>query len=458
MSVMVNADGEYVIAEPDRASWEQYQLKAKAAGQSKEAASAEQKLLEEKGIACPLCNKLFKDAVKTPCCQKTYCDDCIQNSLVESDLICPNCDTKDVLLDRLVPDAEAREKVKDFLDNKKVLEDSKEKEKEGSKSPSVKTESIIVKKEAGTTPKLETLKPAGNPKKRAAEDDGNVMKRTNSTHSNDSASKRIKGNPLSPSQQQASLSSSKSPAMSSATPLTTNNNQNVQNTGAHLGFPQNGFANGMGFNNMNMNNGMDMSMGYNNMGMNNNMNMNMGMNAMGNYGNGMGMHMGNMGNNMGYNNNMGMNNMMAMNGMNGMNGGYGQNMGGYNNMGSGYNNNGMMNGGGYYNNNAGYAQQQQQQYNQYAMQGGMMNGMNQNQGQGFNNNNNMAQNMGSNIGNNMANNNAGGFQRKIFSEPFPTDEDSPYMRKPVNPYRHMRPKRARPSDFTAVGGGMAESM
>jgi len=45
-------------------------------------------------------------------------------------------------------------------------------------------------------------------------------------------------------------------------------------------------------------------------------------------------------------------------------------------------------------------------------------------------------------------------QKTVFSEPFPSEEDSPYMRKPVNPHRHARPKRIRPSDFKAVGGEM----
>ncbi|KAF3058296.1 putative RING finger protein P8B7.15c [Daldinia childiae] len=48
--VMVNADGEFVIAEPDKASWEQYQAKTKSSSAAQKAASAGDKDLEEKGL------------------------------------------------------------------------------------------------------------------------------------------------------------------------------------------------------------------------------------------------------------------------------------------------------------------------------------------------------------------------------------------------------------------------
>ncbi|RPA82393.1 DWNN-domain-containing protein [Ascobolus immersus RN42] len=117
-AVMVNADGQFVIAEPDKASWDTYQLKA-----SKSAAKVQRdKELEERGIECSHCQKLYKDAVKTPCCEKTFCEECIQHQLLESDFICPICETKDVLLDQLVPDMEVRKKVDDYLVEKKARE------------------------------------------------------------------------------------------------------------------------------------------------------------------------------------------------------------------------------------------------------------------------------------------------------------------------------------------------
>src|SRR5690606_31970955 len=107
-SVMVNADGEFVIAEADKRSWETYQQKvntsnAKAAQGSKE--------LQERGIECSNCFKLYKDAVKMPCCEKTFCEECAQQQLLDSDFVCPSCGTTDVLLEKLVPDNELRDKV-----------------------------------------------------------------------------------------------------------------------------------------------------------------------------------------------------------------------------------------------------------------------------------------------------------------------------------------------------------
>ncbi len=61
--------------------------------------------------------------MKTPCCQKTYCNDCITNALIESDFVCPACKTEGVLIDDLKPDDGAAEKIKEFLaeqDAKKI--------------------------------------------------------------------------------------------------------------------------------------------------------------------------------------------------------------------------------------------------------------------------------------------------------------------------------------------------
>src|SRR5436305_8486050 len=70
---------------------------------------------------------MFVDPVKTHCCSKTYCNDCITNALIETDLTCPNCDTQGILIDNLIPDEETALKIKSYIE-----------EKERSKSPSVK--------------------------------------------------------------------------------------------------------------------------------------------------------------------------------------------------------------------------------------------------------------------------------------------------------------------------------
>ncbi|PYH47715.1 cleavage polyadenylation factor subunit MPE1 [Aspergillus saccharolyticus JOP 1030-1] len=128
--VMVNADGDFVIAKPDKAAWELYQEKAKAsAAAAAEAAAAEHsKELQARGLECPIDRRMFLEPTKTPCCQKTYCNDCIANALIESDFVCPGCGTEGVLLDNLSVDDEAITNIKDYENDK--LDQKKEREKQ----------------------------------------------------------------------------------------------------------------------------------------------------------------------------------------------------------------------------------------------------------------------------------------------------------------------------------------
>ncbi|KAI2640282.1 DWNN domain-containing protein [Xylaria nigripes] len=130
--LMVNADGEFVIAEPDKASWEQFQAKTKSSAAAQKAATAEDKELEEKGLLCSIDNRMFIDPMKTPCCEKTYCNDCITNALIESDFICPGCQTDGVLIDDLKADDETSAKIQKFLKERETT-----KVKEQSPSPPV---------------------------------------------------------------------------------------------------------------------------------------------------------------------------------------------------------------------------------------------------------------------------------------------------------------------------------
>ncbi|KAL9611968.1 MAG: hypothetical protein Q9167_003408 [Letrouitia subvulpina] len=121
--VMVNADGEWVIAEPDKASWDQYQAKAKVSAAAQQAAAHGDKDLQEKGLECPIDKRLFIEPTITSCCHKTYCLECITNSLLENDLRCPNCNAENILIDDLKPDSQAATEVQKYeqeqLANKK---------------------------------------------------------------------------------------------------------------------------------------------------------------------------------------------------------------------------------------------------------------------------------------------------------------------------------------------------
>ncbi|KAI0383188.1 DWNN-domain-containing protein [Hypomontagnella monticulosa] len=146
--VMVNADGEFVIAEPDKASWEQYQAKTKSSAAAQKAASAGDKELEEQGLLCTIDKRMFIEPMKTPCCEKTYCNDCITNALIESDFVCPGCQTDGVLIDDLKPDDETSTKIEEYL---KAKEASRIKERSKS-PPAVKSPSQAPSDEKNTPP------------------------------------------------------------------------------------------------------------------------------------------------------------------------------------------------------------------------------------------------------------------------------------------------------------------
>ncbi|KAI4103969.1 MAG: hypothetical protein L6R37_003531 [Teloschistes peruensis] len=118
--VMVNADGEWVIAEPDKASWDQYQARTKVSAAAQEAAAQGNKELQERGLECPIDKRLFIEPSQTPCCQKTYCHECITNALLENDLRCPHCSTENILLDDLKPDEQMIKCVRDYENEQQV--------------------------------------------------------------------------------------------------------------------------------------------------------------------------------------------------------------------------------------------------------------------------------------------------------------------------------------------------
>lgn len=102
-----------------RASWQKQVARSKGLT----AVEVREKVPSDPSLACPIDNKLFRDAVKTPCCSKSYCEECIQTHLLERDFICPNCGKKVPSLDKLIVDKPMRSKVGDYID--KAIEESK---------------------------------------------------------------------------------------------------------------------------------------------------------------------------------------------------------------------------------------------------------------------------------------------------------------------------------------------
>ncbi|KAI9445590.1 DWNN-domain-containing protein [Lactarius indigo] len=109
--VMVTPEGGYVVAQPDSASWQRQTNKSKSLSE----AEVRERPSKDPTIICPIDNRIFRDAVKTPCCGTAYCEDCIQSHLLEKDFICPSCASKVASLDKLAIDKPTRMKVADYI-------------------------------------------------------------------------------------------------------------------------------------------------------------------------------------------------------------------------------------------------------------------------------------------------------------------------------------------------------
>ena len=267
--VMVNAEGDFVIAEPDKASWDQYQAKTKASAAAQEAAKTGSKELQDRAIECPIDKVLFVEPMKTPCCQKTYCNDCITNALIESDLTCPGCQSEGILIDNLVADDEATDRVKSYMAEKetkrhRVDAETEREAPEGGEENSESRSRSPNPAQASTTKTMAN----GTSKKRAADDEIDGERATKASTTVQSQGPSDPGFPA-----------------------------GLPNMGPNMNFPMMPFDPMMGMNHMGLAGGngfmgmpmtMDPMMGHNNAGM---------MNPM--MGNGFG---GNMG---GFNNGMG---------------------------------------------------------------------------------------------------------------------------------------------------------
>ncbi|XP_065065876.1 E3 ubiquitin-protein ligase RBBP6-like [Rhopilema esculentum] len=64
-------------------------------------------------LQCPMCKKLLHDAVITPCCGTSYCDECIRNYLIDNDFSCHSCKEK-TSPDNIIPNKSLRKAVENF--------------------------------------------------------------------------------------------------------------------------------------------------------------------------------------------------------------------------------------------------------------------------------------------------------------------------------------------------------
>ncbi|KAK7887419.1 Protein mpe1 [Exophiala xenobiotica] len=427
--LMVNAEGEYVFAQADEKAWKKHLELVKAAEAAGKKVQDGDKELRDRGLECPIDKRLFVDPMKTPCCGKTYCHDCIENALLENDLTCPGCETENISLERLEPDEEMKAKIKEY-------EADKANEKRRSRSPTITAESAKANDSAaGSRPSSRDgngspASSGGQSRKRSASE----LEKTNTPGNLEvPAMKRQKSGDA-----VASLTSNPEAEAQK------DGDEQVASPNVQTDFP----ANMMPPDFSQLQNGMNMPMmpGFNPFMMNP-MNMNMGM--------GVGMGMSGMTgmngmNLMNPNLNMmnGMNGMSGMNmfpqgNMNGMGGGFGGNQQNWNNtnqnQGPSHAQNWKSRGG--FKQRGGFHHQHQEQKQPPTQPTGMAGvptgpkAMGQAQPQNFYPPTGPAGGKFSNQ------------QRHVGNE-----EDNAYMRQPVNPHRHQnRQKRARQADYRELG-------
>ena len=113
-------------------------------------------------LQCPIDSKLLRNAVKTTCCNTSYCEDCINTYLNSHSSVCPNCETKlKNPAKQLIPDEDRRVRIKEYVEE--MVRASKGDEGEEEAKEELKSESGEIN-EAETSVKLEeATKPSASP-------------------------------------------------------------------------------------------------------------------------------------------------------------------------------------------------------------------------------------------------------------------------------------------------------
>ena len=124
--VMVTPDGSYVIATPDSSSWNRTRARSRPLSQT----DVYHSVPSDPSLACPLCSKLMRDAVITPCCRTTFCEECVQTHLFEHDFLCPECEKPIRNIEEIKIDDAKRKRVREYVS--KTIERSEQAVEQGS--------------------------------------------------------------------------------------------------------------------------------------------------------------------------------------------------------------------------------------------------------------------------------------------------------------------------------------
>lgn len=104
-----------LLTTPFSASWQQHKA---VALKNLTAADIQNLQPSDPDLACSICTKLLKDAVKTPCCGSSFCDVDIRTHLREHAGVCPECESKvQGGVRGLIVDEDRRQRSKDYVDD-----------------------------------------------------------------------------------------------------------------------------------------------------------------------------------------------------------------------------------------------------------------------------------------------------------------------------------------------------
>lgn len=110
---MMNEEGKYVVQVADAKAWETYKKKVNKTTSLMNELNKD----VDPEFLDPINHKVMQDPVTTPCCSKNYSRSTIEDALLESDFICPNCNKPDIFLDSLIKNDELNNKIESFLDS-----------------------------------------------------------------------------------------------------------------------------------------------------------------------------------------------------------------------------------------------------------------------------------------------------------------------------------------------------
>lgn len=115
IGALITPEGNLVIATPNQKEWERL---ASIKSLVESIASIPKEEVPE-DLKCTDCGNLLNDAVKVPCCDSAFCDECMRKVIDEATVgsaCCPFC--KKVLQpEQIAPNPALRRRVKDFVDS-----------------------------------------------------------------------------------------------------------------------------------------------------------------------------------------------------------------------------------------------------------------------------------------------------------------------------------------------------